>query len=89
MKYRTKRWHALIEFRDYLIKTKSETVIEFVGHTLVTDHGRYGLVDSALTFHSAPVAKKAVAKKAVAKKAVAKKPVAKKAVAKKPVAKRK
>ena len=54
MKYRTKRWNALIEFRDYLIKTKSEKIKTFNGHTLVTDKGTYGLFDGDLQFKSIP-----------------------------------
>jgi hypothetical protein len=73
----------LIDFRDYLIKTKSEIVNQFNGHTLITDQGRYGLAFGQLTFHEEIiVVKKAVAKKAAPKKAV-KKAAPKKAAAKK------
>ena len=83
LKYRIKSWNSLIDFRDYLIKTKLEIVDDFNGHTLVTDQGRYGLAFGRLTFHEELiVAKKATAKKATAKKATAKKATAKKAPAK-------
>jgi hypothetical protein len=94
LKYRKKSWNSLIDFRDYLIRTKSEIVDQFNGHTLITDQGRYGLAFGRLTFHEdiivvkKVVAKKAAPKKAVAKKVVAKKVVAKKVVAKKTVAKK-
>ena len=84
----------MIDFRDYLVKSKSEIVHQFNGHTLITDQGRYGLAFGRLTFHEEiivvkkAVVKKTVVKKAVAKKAVAKKTVAKKVVAKKTVAKK-
>jgi len=85
--YRTKRWHALIDFRDYLTRTKAENVTQFNGHELVTDQGRYGLVFGELIFYPSVknlVVKKAVVKKApVKKKAVVKKPTVKKAVVKK------
>jgi hypothetical protein len=64
----------LIDFRDYLIKTKAEIVDQFNGHTLITDQGRYGLAFGRLTFHEEIiVAKKAPVKKVVAKKAPRKK----------------
>lgn len=89
MKYRIKSWNSLIDFRDYLVKSKSEIVHQFNGHTLITDQGRYGLAFGRLTFHEEIiVVKKAVAKKTVAKKAPAKKTVVKKAPAKKAVAKK-
>ena len=89
MKYRIKSWNSLIDFRDYLVKSKSEIVHQFNGHTLITDQGRYGLAFGRLTFHEEIiVVKKAVAKKTVAKKTVAKKTVAKKTVAKKAPAKK-
>ena len=79
----------MIDFRDYLVKSKSEIVHQFNGHTLITDQGRYGLAFGRLTFHEEIiVVKKAVAKKTVAKKTVAKKAVAKKTVVKKTVAKK-
>ena len=79
----------MIDFRDYLVKSKSEIVHQFNGHTLITDQGRYGLAFGRLTFHEEIiVVKKAVAKKTVAKKTVAKKTVAKKAPAKKTVVKK-
>ena len=84
----------MIDFRDYLVKSKSEIVHQFNGHTLITDQGRYGLAFGRLTFHEEiivvkkAVAKKTVAKKTVAKKAPAKKTVVKKAPAKKAVAKK-
>ena len=79
----------MIDFRDYLVKSKSEIVHQFNGHTLITDQGRYGLAFGRLTFHEEIiVVKKAVAKKTVAKKTVAKKTVAKKAVVKKAVLKK-
>ena len=84
----------MIDFRDYLVKSKSEIVHQFNGHTLITDQGRYGLAFGRLTFHEEiivvkkAVAKKAPAKKTVVKKAVVKKAPAKKAVAKKTVAKK-
>tara|TARA_R110000851_G_scaffold92302_1_gene201423 strand:- start:700 stop:861 length:162 start_codon:yes stop_codon:yes gene_type:complete len=52
------------------VKSKSEIVHQFNGHTLITDQGRYGLAFGRLTFHEEIiVVKKAPAKKAVAKKA--------------------
>ena len=54
--YRKKRWNALIDFRDYLTRTKAEIVKQFNGHELVTDKGSYGLVASELIFH--PLEKK-------------------------------
>jgi len=76
------------------VKSKSEIVHQFNGHTLITDQGRYGLAFGRLTFHEEiivvkkAVVKKTVVKKTVVKKAVAKKTVVKKAVAKKTVAKK-
>ena len=89
MKYRIKRWNSLIDFRDYLVKSKSEIVVDFNGHTLVTDQGRYGLAFGILTFQEELIViKKATVKKAVVKKAVVKKAPVKKAVAKKAVVKK-
>tara|TARA_B110000503_G_scaffold70403_1_gene109537 strand:- start:61 stop:342 length:282 start_codon:yes stop_codon:yes gene_type:complete len=71
------------------VKSKSEIVHQFNGHTLITDQGRYGLAFGRLTFHEEIiVVKKAPAKKAVVKKAVVKKAPAKKAVVKKAPAKK-
>jgi hypothetical protein len=58
VKYRTKRWNALIEFRDYLLRTKEEKIRTFNGHTLVTDKGTYGLFDGTLQFKEALIKKK-------------------------------
>jgi hypothetical protein len=76
----------LIDFRDYLIKTKSEIVDQFNGHTLITDQGRYGLAFGQLTFHEEIIAMKKAAPKKVVKKAATKK-VVKKAATKKVVKK--
>jgi hypothetical protein len=58
----------LIDFRDYLVKSKSEIVVDFNGHTLVTDQGRYGLAFGILTFQEELIViKKAPAKKATVK----------------------
>jgi len=89
LKYRIKRWNSLIDFRDYLVKSKSEIVVDFNGHTLVTDQGRYGLAFGILTFQEEIiVVKKAVVKKAPVKKAVVKKAPVKKAPVKKAVVKK-
>jgi hypothetical protein len=50
MKYREKKWNSLSDFKDYLIKTNKERVIEFYGYELITDKGSYGLVDGVLSF---------------------------------------
>lgn len=50
MKYRTKNWNSLSDFRDYIVKSKSEKIKEFNGHTLQTDKGEYGLVAGRLSF---------------------------------------
>jgi hypothetical protein len=59
MKYRTKTWNALIDFHDYLVRTKAEKVKDFNGHTLVTDKGEYGLVAGVLSFKERLVKKRA------------------------------
>ena len=48
--YRTKKWNSLTDFRDYLIKTNKERVIEFDGGQLITDKGTYGLAFGQLSF---------------------------------------
>ena len=52
MKYRTKKWNSLSDFKDYLIKSKKERVIEFYGYELITDKGSYGLCDGVLSFYA-------------------------------------
>ena len=54
--YRTKRWHTLVDFRDYLTRTKAEIVEQFNGYELVTDKGSYGLAFGELSFR--PLEKK-------------------------------
>jgi hypothetical protein len=73
MKYRIKSWNSLIEFRDYLVKSKAEIVHQFNGHTLITDQGSYGLAFGRLTFHEEIIIAKKEPVKKPAKKAVAKK----------------
>jgi len=48
--YRNKKWNCLSDFKDWLMKTNKEDILEFDGFQLTTNKGVYGLFDSHLLF---------------------------------------
>lgn len=46
----TKKWNSLSDLKEYLERTKKETIIEFNGYSLTTNKGKYGLAFGELKF---------------------------------------
>lgn len=49
-KYRDRKWNSLNDFKQFLERTKFESIKDFNGIYLRTNHGTYGLFDGQLSF---------------------------------------